>query len=135
MARDRAVLESGGTKLAFVHMGTAEQGERFLSSFGLGGVPHVPDPEREVYRAFGLGTAGAGAVFAPSVFVRAASALIAGHGAGVPVGDVRQMPGAFVLARGRVVSAFRHQTVADRPDYAEMAACGDESCSLTTPGE
>jgi hypothetical protein len=116
-------------------MGTAEQGERFLEGFGLGGVPHVPDPERHVYRAFGLGTAGAGAVLAPSVLVRAASALLAGHGAGVPVGDVRQMPGAFVVHRGRVLAAFRHRTVADRPDYAEMAACGDGACAITAPGE
>lgn len=116
-------------------MGTAEQGERFLEGFGLGGVPNVPDPGRDAYRAFGLGTASAGAVLAPSVLVRAASALIAGHGAGVPVGDVRQMPGAFVLHRGRILAAFRHRTVADRPDYTAMAACGDETCALTAPGE
>lgn len=116
-------------------MGTAEQGQRFLEGFGLVDVAHVPDPGREAYRAFGLGTAGAGAVLAPSVFIRAASALVAGHGAGVPVGDVRQMPGAFVIHRGRVLSAFRHRTVADRPDYAAMAACGDGACALTDPGE
>ena len=39
-------------------------------------------------------------------------------------GDASQMPGAFVVAGGRVVAQFIHETAADRPDYVDLAEEG-----------
>ena len=45
-----------------------------------------------------------------------------GHHRGVPVGSVRQMPGTFLVYRGEIVNAFRHERISDRPDYVALAA-------------
>ena len=44
-----------------------------------------------------------------------------GYGIGWLRGDASQMPGAFVVAGGRVVAQFIHETAADRPDYVDLA--------------
>ena len=36
-------------------------------------------------------------------------------------GDGTQMPGVFLIHRGRVLHRFIHANAADRPDYAALA--------------
>jgi hypothetical protein len=35
-------------------------------------------------------------------------------------GDGLQMPGVFLLHRGKVLREFRHESAADRPDYVTL---------------
>lgn len=91
---------------------------------GLDDVPRVSDPERALYRAFGLGEAGAAETLTPVVLRRGVEAWRAGHRPGLPRGNARQMPGLFLVYRGEIADAYRHATVGDRPDYVRFVRGG-----------
>lgn len=80
--------------------------------------PHafLCDPDRVVYRAFGLERGSPGQLFAPAVLARGAAALRAGHRQGRPQGDVWQLGGTFVIDReGLVRAAFPARDAGDHP--------------------
>ena len=136
--RRRGELE--GIPVVFVHMGLPHEGKAFLAAQGWPDARHVSDPERHLYRAFGLRRAGAWRVaLSPRVWWGGArSILLEGHRAGRPVGDPYQLPGAFLLAEGRIEAAFRHRTSADRPDYLRLVTrkkASDWDRNRTAPAE
>ena len=106
-------------------MADDERARAALARYGLDDVPRVSDPARALYRAFGLGEARLGELLAPPVLRRAAEAWRAGHRGGVGGGDFRQMPGIFLVYRGEVADAYRHQRVSDRPDYVRFVRGGE----------
>jgi len=109
-------------RIALVHMGGDDDGRRMTAPHGLDDVPRVSDPDRRLYRAFELGTGKLRQVVGPGNWLRGVKAsLLGGHGAGRAVGDVLQMPGVFLVHEGRIVHAYRHRKVADRPDYVAIA--------------
>lgn len=90
-------------------------------------VPRISDPNRKLYAAFDL-KQGRFLQFAGlKTVVGSARAFLAGHRQGKTEGDVLQMPGAFLLHKGRVVRSFYHESPADRPDYLGMAILPEES--------
>lgn len=107
--------------MAFVHLGSEEEAAPLFASYGLPDVPRVSDPSARLYEAFGLERAGVAEYLTPSVWGRFFQAVT--HGVGIPVGDPMRMPGVFLLKDGEIVQAFRHKTVADRPDYDALSAC------------
>ena len=121
LARERQAIESGGTKLLFVHMGTPAQGDEVLAAAGLGDVAHVSDPSASLYRAFGLRRGTFGQLFGFRSWTRGFAARK--HGVGKLVGDGFQMPGVFLVDRGEIVQSFRHASASDVPDYEDLAAC------------
>lgn len=118
----RAEIERAGVALAFVHMGTGEQGRELLAKYGLEDLPRISDPNQSLYRAFALPHGTIGALFGPQVWWRGIEAMILEkHGVGNVIGDSAQMPGVFLLYHGEVIRSYRHQSVSDRPNYAAMA--------------
>jgi hypothetical protein len=118
VARRREALEAVGIRIALVHMGSEREAAAAFPAYGLGDLPRFSDPRCELYREFGLERGGWSQILGPSVWWRGLVSLITGHGIGPPHGDVFQMPGVFLVDHGQVILAFRHQTSADRPDYA-----------------
>jgi peroxiredoxin len=122
LARQRDAISRAGTNLVVVGMSpTAEGLRRAAASHGLTSATFIADPDRLAYRALELGRGTFMQLFGPVVFWRGFLATLRGHGVGKLEGDGFQMPGAFVIHRGRVVRAFRHAHAADRPDYTAMA--------------
>jgi len=117
----RAKIEKSGTKLALVHMGTAESFAAFTASYGLSDVPAVSDPERRLYRGLGLRRGKLAQLLGFSVWWRGTKSLFAGHHPGALEGDGTQMPGVFLLQNGRVLRRFIHDNAAQRPDYAALS--------------
>ena len=111
--------------MAFVHMGTEDQGLAFFSRYGLADIPSISDPDRRLYGAFGLRLGSLGRHFGPESLWRGLEALARGNGAGFPVGHGLQMPGVFLIVNGRIASRFVHETASDRPDYAAMAGAAE----------
>jgi peroxiredoxin len=118
----RGLIESAGVRIVIAHM-MEDNGDTAaeFARYGLEDVDRVSDPGRSLYRAFDLHRGTVLELLAPKVWFRGLIALLRGHGAGALRGDGRQMPGTFIVHRGRIVKAFRHRTAADRPDYAAMA--------------
>lgn len=126
LARQRREIEAQGTRLVLVHMGTEENSAAFFSRYGLEEVPRLSDPERALYRAFGLPHGSLADVLGPKVWWRGFQAGILGrHGVGRLAGDAFQMPGVFLLFHGEIVRSFRHQSAADRPDYMALVTGRD----------
>lgn len=123
LARQRESIAAQGGQLVLVHMGSDEDGERLLRRYGLHEVPRVSDKQRSLYRAFGLPRGTLSELFGPWVWWRGMQVgLFNGHGAGKRIGDGFQMPGVFLLFHGQVIGSYRHQSIADRPNYQAMVA-------------
>jgi peroxiredoxin len=117
LSQKRAQIEAGGTRFALVHMGDPDEFAAFAAGYGLGDVPAISDPQRILYRGIGLRRGSFAQLLGPAVWWRGARAFFAGHGVGALKGDGAQMPGVFVLEKGRVVRRFLHRNAAERPDY------------------
>lgn len=120
-----------GTQLVLVHMSADAEAFPLFASYDLADVPRISDPERTLYRAFGLDRGSLAQLFGPRVWRRGAQAALRGHGVGRLAGDGFQMPGAFVLRDGRIVASHVHQAAGDRPDYLGLACAAAGAC---TPG-
>jgi peroxiredoxin len=111
-----------GAQAVVVHMSPSADGRKLLDRYGLNDVPQISDPDRNVYRAIELPLGTLSQLAGPNVIWRA---LIDGalfrHGLGPMVGNTLQLAGAVLIDRGQIVRAYRHQTTADRPDYADVA--------------
>ncbi len=115
----RKRIEASGTKVVLVHMGSDEQAKKLLPKYGLDNAVRINDAQRHLYRAFGLCRGTPRMLFGPKVWIRGLKAAFQ-HGAGRLQGDGFQMPGVFLLYHGEVVRSYRHQSVADRPDYVRF---------------
>ncbi|MBL0926571.1 MAG: AhpC/TSA family protein [Phycisphaerales bacterium] len=127
LARQRAAIEGAGVGIAIVHQGREADWGGLFSKYGVQDLPRVADPDRRLYRAFELRRGNLWQMFGPKIWWRAPMAILRGARPGRSVGDAFQMPGAFVVRDGEIISAFRHRSQADRPDYAGMA------CELPPP--
>jgi peroxiredoxin len=123
LAAARASIEQGGVRICLVHMGPETQARTYFADYHLDDVPRISDPERRLYRAFGLERGRMRQLFGPAVIRRGIEAAAHGHVIGTLAGDGFQMPGVFLVHKGAILRAFRHETAADRPDYQELA-CG-----------
>jgi hypothetical protein len=113
--------------VAFVHPNPELQAAEVSQQYGLSDVSRFSDPPGHLYQAFGLGRARIIDFLKPGIFKRYWQAWRAGHSVSKPTGDVRLMPGVFLLHEGQIRRAFRHPTPADRPDYVELARPVDMS--------
>jgi hypothetical protein len=81
----------------------------------------VSDPDKRLYRAFGLEQASMRQLVHPRVWwpwMR--TALLKGYGAGASGPNWRQLTGVFVIHRGHILAAIRHRNSAARPDYVAL---------------
>lgn len=121
LAAAKPGLDALGVEPVLIHMSHPETFRDFATRYGLEDVEAVSDPERRLYRAFGLQRGSFAALFGPEVLRRGIRAFRNGHGIGLLDGDGLQMPGAFVLDDGAVRARFVHRSAADRPDYLTLA--------------
>ncbi len=98
--------------------------EEYFEKYGLTGIPHVSDPKCEYYQAFGLLKGNFHQLFGLQSWIRGFQAgVVEGHWVGYQqLGDGFQMPGAFAVAKGKVVDAFVHKLASDRPDYWKLVS-------------
>jgi AhpC/TSA antioxidant enzyme len=120
--KKRSEIAATGTQLAFVHMGTEEQAQKFFSKFDLNGEPRLSDPARSLYQVFSLPRGRLSQLFGIKVWKREfRDRITLTHGLGKIMGDSFQLPGVFLIHHSAIVKAFRHESVADEVDYAGMA--------------
>ena len=121
MARHRAAIESTGTQVAFVHMSSPEEADRWFARYGVSDFARVSDPRQELYRTFKLQHATLRDLAHPRVWWPwFRTAILRGHGAGLAGPNWRQLTGVFVVHRGHILAALRHENSAARPDYAAL---------------
>ena len=99
-------------------MANEKQAEEFFAKYNVEDLPHFSSPNKELYKAFGLKRGGFSEMFGLTNFVRGFEAI--SHGVGMPVGDTLQMPGTFLVHKGKVLDSFINKTASDVPNYEEM---------------
>jgi hypothetical protein len=121
VAARRLALEAAGTQLAFVHMASDEEADYWFSRYGVPDVPRVSDPDKRLYRTFGLEQATLRELAHPRVWWPwFQTAIMSGFGAGFAGPNWRQLTGVFVVHQGHLLAAIRHRNSSDRPDYLAL---------------
>ncbi len=121
-------LREKGIQPVFVHMAQeSEDIHRLFSKYGLEDCPRISDRQKVLYETFGLKRGTLRQVLGPKVMWRGfMAAILRGHGFGLPEGDPFQLPGVFLVHRGRILKDFRHELSSDVPPYSEFEPC--EGC-------
>lgn len=116
-------IENKGTKVVVVHMLENEE-EAFheMEKFGIEELPAISDPESILYKMFKLRSGSLLQLFGPKVIFRGLyAAIVKGLGLGAEKGNMKQMPGVFLIHKGKIKKQFIHKSAADRPNYMELA--------------
>lgn len=125
LQKHRAEIEACGVSIVLVHMLSDLEAVKYLQPYGLDDVDRISDPTRSLYQAFGLKLGNVRQLLGPSVWLRGLRAAVFDrHGVGMLAGNGLQMPGVFLVHRGEVVAAYRHETAGDRPDYCALTHQG-----------
>jgi hypothetical protein len=139
VAKARAAIGETGTSVAFVHAVAPDEADPWFTAAGLADVARISDPTLAHYRAFHLDTTGLAALARPALWARGAMSA-ARHGFGIQPPDlIRQLPGVFVVEGSTLLSAFRHTSPSDRPDYLDLirqaraVQCDDSSKAAPMP--
>ncbi len=117
----RLALESKGVQVVFVHMMTETEARPLFEANGVGEIPRISDPDRRLYDALGLKRGNLWQIMGPFVWFRVMQAGRIGKRIGRAVGDMWQMPGVFLIDKGKVTASYRHPSQASRPDYEGIA--------------
>jgi hypothetical protein len=102
-------------------MSPPEVVHQWFAQHGLADAVRISDPDKHLYRAFGLTDASLSALLHPSVWGPwFRTAILRGYGFGAAGPNWRQLTGTFVVHRGRILAAVRHRNSAERPDYLAL---------------
>lgn len=113
MRREKEAIAEAGADVLLVGMGTPDESRAFAEKFDVP-FPIVSDPQKDVYRAFDLKRMSPLDFVSPNVFMKGLSAMAQGHHIGLPQGDVRQLPGTFVLSTdGKILFSHYARDPAD----------------------
>ncbi|MBK8955636.1 MAG: AhpC/TSA family protein [Saprospiraceae bacterium] len=117
-------ISESKVQLVMVHMSTEELAFKYFQKYGLLEIQRVGDPECKFYKEFGLIKGTFNQLFGFRSWFRGIEAgLIKGYGFGMQLGDGFQMPGVFLISKGKILSEFRHKFPSDKPDYLKMVNC------------
>ena len=122
MRRNKKSIEKAGAQVVLVGMGTPSESAEFAAKFNIS-FPIVADPQKKLYRKFELKQMSTLGFFSPSVALKGVAAIVGGHGIGMPQGDVRQLPGVFIInTAGQIIFSHFSNNPADHPDAKTILA-------------
>ena len=99
-------------------MSAPEEADPWFEKHGLDDVLRLSDPDKALYRQFGLEEGSLGALAHPRVWLPwFRTAILSGHGVGAAGPDWRQLPGVFLIRSGQILAEIRPTNSAFRPDY------------------
>lgn len=119
LAEKKESFTSKGIKLVFVHMSEYEVANEYFKNYDLEGVSHISDQYCNYYSAFGITKGSFSQLYGLRTWIRGFAAKRAGFELELAknLGDSTQMPGIFVLRKGKIVDAFIHKRASDKPNY------------------
>jgi peroxiredoxin len=117
---ERESFSEAGFNLVLVGLGTKEKAEQFREKFSLS-FPIICDPERELYRQYGLKDGSVTDVASPSVLLKGLRAMSLGYRPGIPGGNVMQLPGVFLIdTKGNIRYSYFSRDASDHPPVEDL---------------
>ena len=125
IAERRAEIEARNVKICFVHMAKLSEATSYFDECNLNDIDHVSDPDCVYYESFGLIKAQFGQLYGLQVWLRSAELALKDLGAlrQKRIGDGFQMPGVFLISKGKILEKYINSRVSDRPDYLALSEC------------
>lgn len=118
---NREKLEEKGIKIVLVYMVNEKIAYDYLTRYGLQDLEQLSDPESIAYKRFALNRGNLIQLLGPKVIFRWIWLGLKKRIFFTKVeGDIYQMPGFFLIRKGKVVRSFVHKTSADQPDYSRF---------------
>jgi peroxiredoxin len=115
LRREKKSFDRLAASVVLVGLGSVEQTAAFKERFDVP-FPMIADPEKRLFEAFRLKQASTGALLSAKMVFRGVTAMVKGHGIGAPQGDVRQLPGVFIIGTdGRILFSHHASGPADHP--------------------
>mgnify|MGYP002063541227 CR=1 FL=1 len=115
MRRKEEQFQQLGARIVLVGLGTVEETAAFKAQFHVP-FPMIADPEKQLFKAFQLKQATPKALLSVGMAMKGLAAMAKGHGIGIPKGDVRQLPGVFIIDKGgRIRFSHFAKDPADHP--------------------
>jgi peroxiredoxin len=122
LRRNKNSFAKAGAGVVLVGMGTPSESAKFAEKFNVP-FPIVADPQKKLYRRFELKQMSTRGFFSPSLALKGVAAIAGGHSMGMPQGDVRQLPGVFIIdTAGHIVYSHFSSDPADHPDAKTLIA-------------
>ena len=122
LRRNKNSFAKAGAQVVLVGMGTPSESAEFAEKFNVP-FPIVADPQKKLYRRFELKQMSTLGFFSPSLALKGVAAIVGGHSIGMPQGDVRQLPGVFIInTAGQIVFSHFSNNPADHPDAKTIIA-------------
>lgn len=117
-----ADIEAAGGRVVAVMQGTAAQAQALCDQYRVQ-FPCLGDPDLSTYKAFDIKRGSMAEVAGPATWAAGARALSRGHFGGLPIGDVMQLPGTFIVDRGGIVRYAKYaRHSGDHPKTADLIA-------------
>lgn len=122
LRHDEARFRELETTIALISLGTPEATAEFCASRASEEIfICLSDMEKQAYRAFGLRRVDMAHLMTPHVWARGIQNMLHGYFAGMPKGDINQLPGVFIIDREGIIRyAHRHKDASDNPPNAEL---------------
>ncbi|MEZ5003999.1 MAG: SelL-related redox protein [Chitinophagales bacterium] len=120
-------IESNGAKIILAHMVSTDEAIQALEAYQLSDIEQVSDQESFLYKSFNLKRGRFNQLFGWQVWMRGIYlGWIKKHGIGAIQGDQYQMPGVFLIDKGKVVKKYIHELASDVPPYLELATINSD---------
>lgn len=118
-------IRENSLSLVFVHMAENDVAEKYFQQFDFNPVLHISDPDKVIYREFGLKKGNFNQLYGLKTWFRGFSSETSEHKLEIAkgLGDSTQMPGIFIIKNGTITDKYIHNYAADRPDYDKLLEC------------
>lgn len=119
LSKRKALFDKQGVQLVLVHMANNPEATEYLAQFGLEESAHISDIECKHYAEFGLVKGSFSQLYGLKVLMRGIEVMSSNMPkSGLKkIGDGLQMPGIFLIYKGKIKDSFIHKLISDRPDY------------------
>lgn len=121
LAENRHDIEVNGIKIVLVYMVEPHIASKYLRQYELNDVFQVSDPEEIMYKSFKLKKGSFTQLFGLKVWGRWIELGVKKKLFNTaPEGNVSQMPGIFLLHKGKIEKRYVPKSIADSPDYSQF---------------
>lgn len=123
VSRLRRDIELEGVCIVLVHMGDPDMALKMFKRYNLNDISYILDTQKTLYQAVNLYRVSPLRLLRIKDLYRIFRTVFVEHHGISPSldADWYQMPGIFLVHRGKIIHSFRYKSIADRPDYVNLA--------------